>query len=173
MYEVFHRVKNCRQGLRKWSKTKNFNAKKKITEIQAKLKDIGENNSPRMAGEVRQLETELGKAWEQEEAYWSQKYRKEWRIKGDCNTTFFQAAVAQRRNRNRISGIQRQNGLWTEDDKEVATEFEGYFQNIFQSEGVANEEEIISAIKARVDARMNRDLTSRFEHKTSFQNIGT
>ncbi|KAH7851049.1 hypothetical protein Vadar_006669 [Vaccinium darrowii] len=148
MFEVFHRVKNCHQGLRKWSKTKSFNAKKKITELQAKLKDIGENNSPGMAGEIRHLETELGKAWEQEEAYWRQKYRKEWRIKGDRNTAFFDATVSRRRKRNKISSIQRQNGDWIEDNEEVVAEFQGYFQNIFQSEGITNEE-VISAIKAR------------------------
>ncbi|KAH7860287.1 hypothetical protein Vadar_011680 [Vaccinium darrowii] len=66
MYEVFHKVRGCRQEFRKWSKAKNFNAKRKITEVQQKLADIGEDRRQGINGEVRTLEKELGKLWEQE-----------------------------------------------------------------------------------------------------------
>lgn len=107
---VFQRVKNCHHELRRWSKAKDFNSRRKIIELQQKLKDIGEDRSQGTDGEVRHLEKELGKAWEQEESYWRQKYRKVWMVKGDRNSSFFHAKVAQRRRRNRISGCIKRMG---------------------------------------------------------------
>lgn len=54
MYEVFHKVKNCRWELRKWSKKKNFNSRRNITEIQQKLREIGENHSNGDMGECQE-----------------------------------------------------------------------------------------------------------------------
>lgn len=89
MFEVFQKVKNCRNELRCWSKRKNFNARWKITETQQKLKAIGEDQVNGGPDQVRALEKELGAAWEQEEMFWRQKARVTWMVKGDRNTSFF------------------------------------------------------------------------------------
>lgn len=73
MFEVFHKVRNTRKELRVSSKAKNFNARKKITELHFKLKAIGECQDRDDMGQVRALEKDLGKAWVQEERFWCQK----------------------------------------------------------------------------------------------------
>ncbi|KAF7152781.1 hypothetical protein RHSIM_Rhsim01G0119200 [Rhododendron simsii] len=59
MFEVFHKVRNTRKELRVWSKVKNFNARKKINELQGKLKAIGENRVSSDKGQICVFEKEL------------------------------------------------------------------------------------------------------------------
>lgn len=58
MFGVFQPVKNCRYELRKWSKAKDFNVRRKIIDLQQKLKEIGEDQRQGSDGEVRRLEAE-------------------------------------------------------------------------------------------------------------------
>ncbi|KAH7837759.1 hypothetical protein Vadar_017617 [Vaccinium darrowii] len=162
MFEVFSKVRGCRQELRKWSKAKNFNARRKINEVHQKLIDIGEERRHGWDGEVRELEKELGRLWEQEERFWRQKYRATWMVEGDRNTSFFHAKVAQRRRRNTISGVQDHHGEWKTDETEVANEFVNYFQNLFHSEGIANLSEVVGFIESRITDNMNAALTKNF-----------
>lgn len=110
MFGVFTKVRNTQRELRVWSKAKGFNARKKINEIQNKLKSIGEGHNTDDGGQIRGLEKELGEAWVQEERYWRQKARKSWMVEGDRNTAYFHAKVSQRRRQNFISGVQDPNG---------------------------------------------------------------
>ncbi|KAH7846943.1 hypothetical protein Vadar_019991 [Vaccinium darrowii] len=123
MFQLFQKIKNCRYELRSWSKGKKFNARKKINETQAQLQAIREGCVPGEPHQIRALEKELGVAWEQEEAFWRQKTRANWMVKGDRNTSFFHAKVTQRRRRNTISGIQKADGEWCEEPEMVAKEF--------------------------------------------------
>lgn len=63
--------------------------------------------------------------------------------KVDRNTSFFHRKVAQRRRRNRITGVQKAKGDWCQDQGELATEFVTYFQNLFQTEGTSHVEEVL------------------------------
>ncbi|KAH7835821.1 hypothetical protein Vadar_030162 [Vaccinium darrowii] len=67
MFDLFHRVRNTRKELRVWSKTRNFNSRKKINEVQSRLQEIGEERMQGDMGQIRRLEKELGDAWVQEE----------------------------------------------------------------------------------------------------------
>ncbi|KAH7836436.1 hypothetical protein Vadar_001214 [Vaccinium darrowii] len=42
MYQIFNKVRNTRRELRVWSKKQNFNARRRIKEVQGQLKEIGE-----------------------------------------------------------------------------------------------------------------------------------
>ncbi|KAF7140800.1 hypothetical protein RHSIM_Rhsim06G0055700 [Rhododendron simsii] len=162
MFEVFHKVRNTRKELRVWSKVKNFNARKKINELQGKLKEIGEDRVSSATGQIHVLEKELGEAWVQEESFWRQKARKSWLAEGDRNTAFFHAKVTKRRRRNTISGIQDSNGNWCEDRDAIVGEFVQYFQKLFQSEGTSQSSEVVDSIQARVTEQMNNSLTRQF-----------
>lgn len=83
-------------------------------------------------------------------------------VEGDHNTSFFHAKVGQRRRRNTISGIQNNHGEWKTDDTKVANEFVHYFQNLFQSEGIANVSEVVGSIESRITDNMNVALTKNF-----------
>ncbi|KAH7861354.1 hypothetical protein Vadar_025024 [Vaccinium darrowii] len=85
-------------------------------------------------------------------------------VKGDRNTSFFHAKVAQRRRTNTISGIQNSQGEWKMDDSEVANEFVHYFQNLFLSEGIANVNEVVGSIDSNITDSMNAALTKSFSN---------
>ncbi|KAH7837196.1 hypothetical protein Vadar_010876 [Vaccinium darrowii] len=159
MFEVFHKIKSCRQNLRSWSKQKGFNARRKINQLQERLELIRTGQCIVEPNQVCDLEKELGDAWIQEEAFWRQKSRADWMALGDRNTSFFHAKVNQRRKRNRITGIQRANGTWCEEPNGIAEEFVDYFQNLFQSEGTFNVEEVLCTIQGQVTDQMNVMLT--------------
>ncbi|KAG5550632.1 hypothetical protein RHGRI_015544 [Rhododendron griersonianum] len=163
MFTVFNKVRDTRRELRVWSKTKGFNARKKINDIQDKLKAIGEGQDTSSLGLINGLEKELGDAWVQEERFWKQKARKSWMAEGDRNTAFFHAKVTQRRRRNFISGVQDPTGNWREGQDAIAKEFVNYFQSLFQTEGANPNSEVVDSIQARVTDQMNVSLTRQAE----------
>ncbi|KAH7841573.1 hypothetical protein Vadar_031697 [Vaccinium darrowii] len=149
MFDVFHRIRNTRSKLRIWSKARNFNARRKINEVQNQLKEIGDE---RVYGDMEQiwaLEKDLGDAWVQEEKCWRQKARISWMIEGDRNTSFFHVKVTQRRKRNTISGIQDLRGNWCENQEDIAKEFVMYFEDLFKSDGTNHICKVIDSIKAQ------------------------
>ncbi|KAH7857206.1 hypothetical protein Vadar_010174 [Vaccinium darrowii] len=131
IFEVFHKIKSCRQNLRSWSKQKGFNARRKINELQERLELIRTGQCIVEPSRVCELEKELSDAWIQEDAFWRQKSRADWMALRDRNTSFFHAKVNQRQKRNRITGIQMVNGTWCEEPNGIAQEFVDYFQNLF------------------------------------------
>lgn len=128
-------------------------------ELQSQLKDLGEQSDFTDETQVHYLEKEIGKTWEQETEFWRQKCRKAWLIKGDKNTSFFHTKVAQRRRRNRITGVFNGRGDWCEDKEVIATEFVGYFHSLFTAEGVIHVGDVLGAVKPLVTNRMNTRLT--------------
>ncbi|KAH7855337.1 hypothetical protein Vadar_023843 [Vaccinium darrowii] len=131
MFKVFSKVRNTRRELRVWSKKRNFNARRRINEVQGKLKEIGKEREHGEMGQIRALEKELGEAWVQEERFWRQKARISWMVEGDRNTSFFHAKVTQRRKRNAIAGIQNSDGSWCDDPEDITKEFVQYFHQLF------------------------------------------
>ncbi|XP_019425747.1 PREDICTED: uncharacterized protein LOC109334402 [Lupinus angustifolius] len=60
----------------------------------------------------------------------SQKAKCNWLKEGDANTSYFHACVNARRRRNQILGISI-NGVWCEDNDDVACGISNYFKNTF------------------------------------------
>lgn len=56
------------------------------------------------------LKRELEAVLTQEELLWKQKFRKDWIMHGDRNTTFFHHKTLTRRRRNKIMAIKDENG---------------------------------------------------------------
>ena len=63
-----------------------------------------------------------------------QRVRTNWMKEGDKNTKFFHAHATQRRRRNSIKGLTDEQGLWTEDEKEVHRIITSYFGQLFKSQ---------------------------------------
>ena len=82
-----------------------------------------------------ELKNQLKKAYYNEEMYWSQKSRVTWLKEGDKNSQFFHASVKDRRRRNRMSNVQRDDGIWTKSEKEIGKEVASYYQQLFDSQG--------------------------------------
>ncbi|KAK9046398.1 hypothetical protein V6N11_052286 [Hibiscus sabdariffa] len=74
------------------------------------------------------LRSELEVVMTQEESFWRQKDCSRWVLQGDRNTKFFHTPVMTRRQVNRISALQEDDGSWCTEDadlKELALNFYG------------------------------------------------
>ncbi|CAA7031857.1 unnamed protein product [Microthlaspi erraticum] len=155
---ISSKISSCRQAISKWKKTNKSNSIKKIEEIKAQL----EQNQTDLSGtseEALKLKWDLCAAFREEEIYWKQKSRVTWLREGDRNTKFFHATTKQRRARNRITKLKRNDGTWAETDdgiERVATE---YFQTLFTSSAPNNFSDALRYVTERVTHTMNVALT--------------
>jgi len=65
--------------------------------------------------------------------YWGKFHRKEWLIKGDRNTKFFQRSVLACMRRKKVIKIKDDCGLWVDDHRLVAEKFISDYQHRFKS----------------------------------------
>lgn len=110
MFKVKQKLNWCRDGLIRWSKVKQHNARKNIDLIIQEMAQLQTQAGCRDWGKWRQLKTGLDEVYKQEEDFWWKKSRISWLREGDKNTKFFHAATAERRKRNRIELIQNDEG---------------------------------------------------------------
>ncbi|KAH7862199.1 hypothetical protein Vadar_001358 [Vaccinium darrowii] len=154
LFKVHHRIEECRCSLLNWKKRKRDNSDKNITVLKENIQQI--HNSPfRNRERLKELEGQLQLEWDSEELFWKQKSRVDWLQHGDKNTGFFHASVLQRRAKNRITGVEDSNSNWISDSTEVKTEFQRYYQSIFEASPALDMGDVLSVIPTLVDAAMN------------------
>ncbi|XP_027086667.1 uncharacterized protein [Coffea arabica] len=105
------------------------------------------------------LKKSLKEAYRNEEMYWSQKARVQWLKTGDKNTSFFHATVEGGRKRNRMLEIQRENGTWTNGEKELGAEVADYYKHLFSASETREMEEVLDGIPHTISNSMNENLT--------------
>ena len=66
-----------------------------------------------------------------EDIKWAQKARCDWVVQGDRNTKYFQIVVKQRRAKNRIVSLRKDDGTLTENFEEIESITVSYFKNRF------------------------------------------
>jgi hypothetical protein len=62
---------------------------------------------------------------------WSQKARKNWDIKGDRNTKYFQAVVKSRRRQNKILQIKFVEDRWLSEPEDIQQCFVDHYTQLF------------------------------------------
>ncbi|KAG5563042.1 hypothetical protein RHGRI_005701 [Rhododendron griersonianum] len=110
---VFKKIQACRSSLTNWKRRKRDNSGKSIAELKAKIFSLSNSWPGPPLAVIHDLKWQLKKEWDKEEMFWKQKSRVTWLNNGDKNTKFFHASVMRRRACNRISGIEVDNGNWT------------------------------------------------------------
>ncbi|KAG5544960.1 hypothetical protein RHGRI_017426 [Rhododendron griersonianum] len=157
LFKVCQKIKECRCSILNWKKRKRLNASQRINELKDEIQNI--QNSPLPNRErLKELRELLQQEWDNEEFFWKQKSRVNWLQQGDKNTGFFHAAVQRRRAKNRITGIEDQNGVWMNDKGAVKVEIQKYFQGIFESTPVSNMDEVINGLPTKINSAMNLQL---------------
>jgi hypothetical protein len=94
--------------------------------------------------------------------------------RGDRNTSFFQAACAERRRRNKIGRLRKEDGSWME-EKEKRRFIANYFSDLYRTGGGQASQQLIHAVQAMVTAQMNENLLKEFtaeEIKRALDGIG-
>ena len=105
------------------------------------------------------MKKQLKEAYSDEEQYWAQKARIDWLREGDKNTKFFHACVKERRRKNRMLNIQREDGTWTNSEEELRMEVADYYRGLFSSSGSEGITEILHGIPPTITTEMNAKLT--------------
>jgi hypothetical protein len=84
-------------------------------------------------------------------------------VLGDKNTLFFHLRATQRRCRNKISRLRKQDGQFTKVDLELHAIVTNFYSNLFASEGMDNMEEVLSTVLVKVTPKMNRTLLDPYK----------
>lgn len=90
--------------------------------IQREMERMQELGGRRNWERWKQLKTLLDDAYESEDEYWRRKSRVNWLQEGDKNTKFFYADTAERRKRNRLNMILREEETECKEEYEIAKE---------------------------------------------------
>lgn len=98
---------------------------------------------------------EIERVWDLEEKYWGQRDRLNWVKYGDRNSKFFHAVTVQRRQRNTVTKIKKEDGVWTEDLNEISACFSNFYYDLFSSVGQRDFSEALQFVKPVITSEMN------------------
>ena len=93
---------------------------------------------------------------------WHQRSRSNRAKSGDKNTRYFHEASSRKR-KSTITGLMDESNQWQEDSEVVKGIAVRYYQNLFSSNQVAVQEELLDVIDARVSEPMNALLIRDFQ----------
>ncbi|CAA0826236.1 Unknown protein, partial [Striga hermonthica] len=163
MYNFQQKIKKTRLDILKWSSTFRSENARRITQLNHQLSEL------RKAGHLidwrkwDELKHELDAAYEQEEQHWAQKARVSWLKHGDKNSQYFHAKTLQRRRRNNIAKLTREDGGICETKEQIEACIENFYAKLFKSEGSENGERLLQGIEPVISQDMNSELTAPVE----------
>ena len=142
-YKLGKKIATIRDTFRKWNKEVFGRVEREIEKKKEELQCIQENITS--VEDIRR-ETEHREQLEQllhrEEISWSEKARKEWDLKGDRNTKYYQAVCRNRRRHNKIIQIKNEEDVWIFDQAQIEQCFCNYFHKLYADTPQYNIEEI-------------------------------
>lgn len=108
------------------------------------------------------LKEKLERLESQKDIYWRQRAHVKWLEYGDKNTAFFHAFASERKRRNNISKLKREDGSWVEGEERLKDHIAGYFYNLFTSTTDQNNDAILQTITPKVHQGMNEALCAEY-----------
>ena len=158
------KISNCQQQLQWWSKNVFNNLNKQIKEKQSRLQCLENRNSLHEdAVNIQTLWKEINELLKRESAMWKQRAKSFWHQSGDRNTRFFHTVASQRRQKNRIMGLEDNNRVWQGSDEGIQSIVLNYFSSIYQSGQPSQFSPVTDAIERRVTEEMNDSLLKEFQ----------
>uniref|UniRef100_A0A2N9ETE7 Reverse transcriptase domain-containing protein n=1 Tax=Fagus sylvatica TaxID=28930 RepID=A0A2N9ETE7_FAGSY len=142
-YILGKKLASVRDEFRRWNKEVFGKVEREIEKKKEELKCIQENinfvDDVRRESEHRE---QLDQLLHREEILWSQKARKEWDLKEDRNTKYFQAIVRNIRRHNKIIQIKNEEDVWISDQAQIEHSFCTHFQKLYVDEPQYSADEI-------------------------------
>lgn len=157
--QLIDKLEDCQTNLQAWSHKHFPNNRKQIDSLLHKL--AVEQNNPRQSvnsGKIQNIISQLDDHWLKDELYWLQRSGINSLTAGDGNSMFFHLSTRRRRQRNRISRLKNQHGVWLKERKEIKQEIMGYFQNLFTTDGPRCWDESLACVDPIVTDEMNEAL---------------
>ncbi|KAH1039300.1 hypothetical protein J1N35_041043 [Gossypium stocksii] len=160
---TLEKLDGIREVLRPWQ----FN---KYNRIRAQIRELTEQidrtiNGPITTSNInnlRETRIKLGKLYTEEEGYWAQRSRINWLREGDRSTKFFHMRATSRHKKNNIKRFRGHGGIWVYDTKGICKIAGDYFQNLFTSSIINNNELEMSYIPKCVDHEINDMFMKKF-----------
>lgn len=106
--------------------------------------------------------------------YWKQRSHTAWLTKGDRNTQYFHAAASERRRRNAIKKLRKDDGAEVEGSR-LKEFIANHYQNLFLSSAGHSTAEVLRSISPRITDEMNEALIKPFSQEEiweALQSIG-
>jgi hypothetical protein len=146
-----------------WGKSNLGNFKEKLAKLRqelgrARMKSVGRGPSQ----EEKNIMGWINRVLHQEEIWIKQRARIQWLRVGDRNSAFFHAQVAQRKRMNKISSLQRSDGTMCERVEDMHAEIQGFYQHLYQSQGVPNMTMCLHFVEAKVTQDMWEEMDKPF-----------
>ncbi|KAH9663932.1 reverse transcriptase domain-containing protein [Citrus sinensis] len=156
--ELFRRKsKDSLADLKIWSKQEFNGRDKKLKQLKNKLKEMKNQFSHfDNREEMQRIENQIDNILIDEEIFWKQRSRADWLKEGDRNTKVFHAKASARKKKNRISGLEDENGKWIEEDDKVEQLICDYFTHIFTTTNPSQSQ--LHAALETVPAKLTEDM---------------
>ncbi|KAA3460766.1 reverse transcriptase [Gossypium australe] len=150
------KLRDVQIDLSKWAKTvkgKKGETRKQLTkELECLMK---EHRNDETLAKIIDTKIHLNMEIEKNKVYWEQRARINWLKSGDRNTAYFYNCATARRRANTISKLLLDDGREIHDASRIHEEVKLYFENLFNTNGVANPKEILEGIDASISTEMN------------------
>ena len=115
-----------------WNKTTFGQVEREIEQQTNQLKQIQEKiQSVEDVLIEKILRDNLENLLHREQVIWAQKAKKDWDLKGDRNTRFFQIVIRNRRKRNQIVQLKNDDNSWVLEPKQIEDCITHFFHNLY------------------------------------------
>ncbi|XP_056698562.1 uncharacterized protein [Spinacia oleracea] len=153
---IVTRIANVAGHLTSWA-TETFGAiKKRIRDAEKRLKSFQDSkHDATVLMQCKNIAEELDDLHRLEESYWHARARANELRDGDKNTKYFHHKASQRRKRNRIVGLNDNNGEWRTKPEELDEIITTYFEGLFATSNPTGFEEALEGVERKVSEVMN------------------
>ncbi|KAK9988296.1 hypothetical protein SO802_028535 [Lithocarpus litseifolius] len=158
MFQLFEKIKQCRQALVRWSRLAFRNTKSRLQEKYRLLEELANQNKAKNNEAIWGVRDDINSLLYHEEVARRQRSRSIWLPAGDKNTKFFHQRASQRRRKNHIAGVYNANEKWCNTNDGIANAAEQFFQALFTSAQPRNIENVLDPVERLVTPDMNQQL---------------
>ena len=163
MFQVSHKLRECKLKLGTWSRECFGNLGKKIAEAKQELQQAEARVIQGVNAENLQfLRRTLNALFEKEEKMWRQRSRSLWLSNGDRNTKYFHSRATQRRRRNHIQSLRDNMGVIHDTNEGMASLLINYYENLFSTSQPMNIDDVVANVSHVVSEDMNKALVREF-----------
>jgi predicted XRE-type DNA-binding protein len=173
---VTDKIKQVAAKLQDWNRNVLGDLEKRIKKTKKELnRCLKDTISEESVHREHVLRFKLERLEDQRDMYWRQRAHVDWLKHGDRNTRFFHTCCSERKRRNRITNLKKENNEIIEGQEELKQHIYDYYKSLFTSQPATNLSELLEHVQPRVSNFINDSLCSPFtedEVIEALQNIG-